>query len=290
MSPAEALLHYRAHGVSQLPAVHAISVPLQPPPPHDLLRPSLSPCAPAPAQHHAADPKQPYFHPTPPLPVNLQQHQGLIDQGQEWHGQPQPLEQPPPQEHLQGRRRDIFGPPIARFAPTELPRIVLPLRSACGMKPTVMAAPANAASPCAPGRASMPVPASPAPVVTERHKHEVVGSLALEFDMCSVSIGEMVGRGAFGEVYKATYRGKEVAVKQIMTNHVPSHMMQDIQSEFQKEVEVMQKLNHPNIVAYIGSSVLGSGVAGDPRRVSYTCTMRYTAVDAMRQCAFIKSN
>ncbi len=71
-----------------------------------------------------------------------------------------------------------------------------------------------------------------------------------------------MGRGAFGEVYKATHMGKLVAVKQIMTSHVPSHMMHDIQTEFQKEVEVMQKLNHPNIVAYIGSSVLGSAVAG----------------------------
>jgi len=43
---------------------------------------------------------------------------------------------------------------------------------------------------------------------------------------------------------------------------VPSHMMQDIQFEFQKEVEVMQRLNHPNIVAYIGSSVLGAQAAG----------------------------
>jgi len=80
--------------------------------------------------------------------------------------------------------------------------------------------------------------------------------------MSAVTIGEMVGRGAFGEVYKGMLLGRQVAVKQIMTSHVPSHMMQEIQSEFQKEVEVMQKLNHPNIVAYIGSSVLGSGVAG----------------------------
>jgi serine/threonine protein kinase len=80
--------------------------------------------------------------------------------------------------------------------------------------------------------------------------------------MGAVSVGEIVGRGAFGEVYKATYMGTQVAVKQIMTSHVPSRMMQDIQSEFQKEVEVMQKLNHSNIVAYIGSSVVGNGVAG----------------------------
>ncbi len=105
---------------------------------------------------------------------------------------------------------------------------------------------------------------SPAPSVTAfaLQRDDAAVPCAVAFDMSAVIMGEMVGRGAFGEVYKATLLGKQVAVKQIMTSHVPSHMMQAIQSEFQKEVEVMQKLNHPNIVTYIGSSVLGSGVAG----------------------------
>ncbi len=122
-------------------------------------------------------------------------------------------------------------------------------------------APANAASPCAPGRASLASFPSPSAVANER-QHEAAAPPAHAFDMSAVVIGEMVGRGAFGEVYSATHLGMRVAVKQIMTHHVPSHMMQDIQCEFQKEVEVMQRLNHPNIVAYIGSSVLGVGAAG----------------------------
>jgi hypothetical protein len=108
----------------------------------------------------------------------------------------------------------------------------------------------------------MTASASPAAVVPQLHHPEASRPHAQAFDMSAVAVGEMVGRGAFGEVYKATHMGKLVAVKQIMTSHVPSHMMLDIQTEFQKEVEVMQKLNHPNIVAYIGSSVLGSAVAG----------------------------
>jgi hypothetical protein len=108
----------------------------------------------------------------------------------------------------------------------------------------------------------MTASASPAAVVPQLHRPEASRPHAQAFDMSAVAVGEMVGRGAFGEVYKATHMGKLVAVKQIMTSHVPSHMMHDIQTEFQKEVEVMQKLNHPNIVAYIGSSVLGSAVAG----------------------------
>ena len=266
MSPAEALLHYRTHGVAQQPTVHAVSVPLQ----HDAVRASLLPFVPAPMQHQALDQKHHLL-----LPLNQEEQQQ-----QQFHGQGEPpvqqllQEQPPPQEHLQDRRRDIFGPPIARFAPMELPRIVLPLRSACGIKPTSAAAATNA-SPGAPGRASIPAPAFPVAVDAERQKPEAVGRLAREFDMSSVVVGDMVGRGAFGEVYKASYMGQQVAVKQIMTNHVPSHMMQDIQFEFQKEVEVMQKLNHPNIVAYIGSSVLGSGVAGVCRLLACPVLCRF---------------
>ena len=266
MSPAEALLHYRTHGVAQQPTVHAVSVPLQ----HDAVRASLLPFIPAPMQHQALDQKHHLL-----LPLNQEEQQQ-----QQFHGQGEPpvqqllQEQPPPQEHLQDRRRDIFGPPIARFAPMELPRIVLPLRIACGIKPTSAAAATNA-SPGAPGRASIPAPAFPVAVDAERQKPEAVGRLAREFDMSSVVVGDMVGRGAFGEVYKASYMGQQVAVKQIMTNHVPSHMMQDIQFEFQKEVEVMQKLNHPNIVSYIGSSVLGSGVAGVCRLLACPVLCRF---------------
>jgi hypothetical protein len=293
MSPAEALLHFRSHGVLQQPALQAVSVPLQPPP-HDFFQPHFLSSALSPMQHHVADTRQPCFHQSLVLPVTIQQRHGLIDERQELHGQQLLPEQPLIEEQSQDRHRDLFGPPIARFAPTELPRIVLPLRSACGIKP-MATLPLNTASPCAPGRASMPAPASPPPLVAERHMHEVVRNLALEFDMRSVAIGAMIGRGAFGEVYKATYRGQEVAVKQIMTNHVPSHMMQDIQHEFQKEVEVMQKLKHPNVVAYIGSSVLGSGVAGAPlarmlRLYTHLCSLYNATIDAIQYGANIETH
>ncbi len=251
MSPAEALLQSRMQGGLQQPAVHSVSVPL-----HDQLRLPFLPYPPVPTQKEDAQPKHHHFHQPSCIqasPMNL-------------HPPPPPQqlqEQPPPlPEKLQERRRQIFGPPIACFAPVELPRIVLPLQTSRGMKPTVAVAAFNIGSPtCAPGRASISS-TPPCLAAVAGGIHDASCSRDLVFDMSAVVVGEMVGRGAFGEVFKATHKSMQVAVKQIMTNHVPAHMMQDIQSEFQKEVEVMQKLNHPNIVAYIGSSVLGSGVAG----------------------------
>lgn len=64
-------------------------------------------------------------------------------------------------------------------------------------------------------------------------------------------LGEELGRGAFGQVFKGTCvkTGDVVAVKQISL----SGMSQDRLEDIMKEIDLLKKLNHENIVKYIES-------------------------------------
>lgn len=64
-------------------------------------------------------------------------------------------------------------------------------------------------------------------------------------------LGEELGRGAFGQVFKGTCvkTGEVVAIKQISL----SGMSQDRLEDIMKEIDLLKKLNHDNIVKYIES-------------------------------------
>jgi tRNA A-37 threonylcarbamoyl transferase component Bud32/uncharacterized cupredoxin-like copper-binding protein len=64
------------------------------------------------------------------------------------------------------------------------------------------------------------------------------------------SSAKPVGDGAFGVVYKGTYRGQDVAVKMLKMQDMPEEML----DEFDREVDLMNKLRHKNIVQFIGAS------------------------------------
>lgn len=63
-------------------------------------------------------------------------------------------------------------------------------------------------------------------------------------------IEERLGKGTFGEVYRATdlQTGEPVAVKTMNTEFVDS---MEYRKRFAREVIVLQKISHPNIVGYI---------------------------------------
>ena len=68
--------------------------------------------------------------------------------------------------------------------------------------------------------------------------------------MKDIKLGERIGRGTFGEVYKGTWRGAIVAVKKLTTTTVSEEFVQ----EFEKEVSLMRNLRSPNVLQFLGSS------------------------------------
>jgi uncharacterized protein with ACT and thioredoxin-like domain len=58
---------------------------------------------------------------------------------------------------------------------------------------------------------------------------------------------EVVGKGAFGEVYRSDYRGATVAVKTVKV------ISEENLDRFQKEILLMGDLRHQNIVTLIGA-------------------------------------
>ena len=69
--------------------------------------------------------------------------------------------------------------------------------------------------------------------------------------------GEELGRGAYGRVFKAKYRGSVCAAKEVhsiliqLTQMAPEER-RTLQESFQRECDHCSKLNHPNIVRFVG--------------------------------------
>ena len=67
--------------------------------------------------------------------------------------------------------------------------------------------------------------------------------------------GEELGRGSYGIVFKARYRGSVCAAKQVLIKDPRSWSPKEIrrlQDNFQRECNCCSNLNHPNIVHFIG--------------------------------------
>lgn len=70
-----------------------------------------------------------------------------------------------------------------------------------------------------------------------------------------IKLEKKIGEGSFGEVYLATFRGAQVAVKQMRAPVFLQFTDNDIE-EFRKEAYMMSRLRHPNIVLVMGVSML----------------------------------
>jgi len=74
------------------------------------------------------------------------------------------------------------------------------------------------------------------------------------FDPAEIDMGaehvKLLGRGSFGEVHSAKWRGTPVAVKRLLRNRITV----DDLAAFKKECDLMLTLRHPNIVQLFGTA------------------------------------
>ncbi|KAH9601927.1 hypothetical protein KSS87_003768 [Heliosperma pusillum] len=64
-----------------------------------------------------------------------------------------------------------------------------------------------------------------------------------------LQIGERIGIGSYGEVYRADWNGTEVAVKKFLVQDLTS----DVLFQIKCEAEMMIRLRHPNVVLFMGA-------------------------------------
>ncbi|QTF49773.1 putative serine/threonine-protein kinase/receptor [Acanthamoeba polyphaga mimivirus] len=81
-------------------------------------------------------------------------------------------------------------------------------------------------------------------------KHRNTTNNDWEIDFSELEIGETLGTGGYGEVYKSIWKGTEVAVKLISSKHVSK----DMERSFFEEVKIMTSLRHPNVVLFMAAS------------------------------------
>ncbi|KAI8018492.1 putative serine/threonine-protein kinase SIS8 [Camellia lanceoleosa] len=64
-----------------------------------------------------------------------------------------------------------------------------------------------------------------------------------------ITLGERIGLGSYGEVYRGDWHGTEVAVKKFLDQSICGESLQEIKSE----VRIMKRLRHPNVVLFMGA-------------------------------------
>ncbi|XBH98706.1 probable serine/threonine-protein kinase SIS8 isoform X1 [Triticum dicoccoides] len=86
---------------------------------------------------------------------------------------------------------------------------------------------------------------------TESVRSDVTMDDVAEFEIQweEIVLGERVGLGSFGEVYRGEWHGTEVAVKKFLQQDISS----DILEELKAEVRIMKRLRHPNVVLFMGA-------------------------------------
>jgi tRNA A-37 threonylcarbamoyl transferase component Bud32 len=79
----------------------------------------------------------------------------------------------------------------------------------------------------------------------------------IDYDEVELESSIPIGEGSVGSVYRGKYRGLEVAVKQLKIKDLNTAAHE----EFIRDVELMNKLRHSNIVQFIGASEVSGKLA-----------------------------
>ncbi|KAL7714943.1 Serine-threonine protein kinase [Entamoeba marina] len=73
--------------------------------------------------------------------------------------------------------------------------------------------------------------------------------VSTQIDYTEVEYGPIIGEGSFGGVFKGTYRGQTVAIKENKTA-----LTQEDKEQFEQEVGMYERIRHECIITFIGSS------------------------------------
>eukprot|EP00850_Spirogloea_muscicola_P011901 SM000075S21990 [mRNA] locus=s75:497603:502103:+ [translate_table: standard] len=70
-----------------------------------------------------------------------------------------------------------------------------------------------------------------------------------EIDSKQLKLHQKIASGSFGDLYRGTYCGQDVAIKILK----PERLNDSLQQEFAQEVFIMRKVRHKNVVQFIGA-------------------------------------
>jgi serine/threonine protein kinase len=73
----------------------------------------------------------------------------------------------------------------------------------------------------------------------------------IEFD--ELQLGDLLGQGGFGQVFKATWKGTEVAAKMVAMSSGDGALTRGAVESFKEEARVMSHLRHPNVVLFMAA-------------------------------------
>ncbi|OMO56858.1 hypothetical protein CCACVL1_26214 [Corchorus capsularis] len=79
-------------------------------------------------------------------------------------------------------------------------------------------------------------------------------NLLIDPSLLSIDSDTMIGEGSYSTVHKGLYQNKAVAVKIIQPSHA-SAVTREHKEKFQREVLMLSKMDHENIVKFIGATL-----------------------------------
>jgi tRNA A-37 threonylcarbamoyl transferase component Bud32 len=121
----------------------------------------------------------------------------------------------------------------------------------------------------------------------------------IDFDELVMDSQKPIGDGGFGRVYRGQYRGTDAAIKVLKVQDLPEELLE----EFGREIDLMAKLRHKNIVQFLGASCVQGKFAivtefielgsvsnfMKKEKLSYALKLKI-ACDAARALSFLHKN
>ncbi|XP_057450867.1 serine/threonine-protein kinase EDR1-like isoform X2 [Lotus japonicus] len=78
-----------------------------------------------------------------------------------------------------------------------------------------------------------------------------------KIDFSELSVGTRIGIGFFGEVFRGTWNGTDVAIKVFLEQDLTAENMED----FCNEISILSRLRHPNVILFLGACTKPPGLS-----------------------------